>query len=1454
MLCHETHDSLEKIDMNSRRTDSRTAPVHVLAICLIGLCATSEGRAEGDPVGACCAPGVCIDSASVGEPVTEAFCIANIGESAVFQGEGTTCLDPEVPCGGRGACCHPTTGCADQIAGELSVYYMNEAYCLSTGGSYQGDGSTCDDATIDCPAGACCYPGQGCIDAGDLTTGTVTETLCEGFGGVFAGAETACDDAELDCTAIGLELTGACCPPGGVGGCVDYARAGIPVTEVACTAQGGSFLGIGTTCAESACGGACCGTEWGCVEGAVDPDGTFVIDGQVCSLLGGTYQGIGSTCAADCPPPIDGACCIPTGFTPQPGGELTLSFPGLPSFSLPPGDFPTSVCWSLATFDGSLGPVTPDMDDLCDLAGGLFLGEGTDCSAADVCDRSDITCPPDVTISQCDAPSPLTTGFATSALDDNTIGFNDSTPACGEPIIRTWTATGPFGSMTSCEQTISFRGSQTLQPGVSPSLTDIVECANASSCRISVDLLPGQTYSLTEMLPQLTGRIYLFGRGAQIERDAAAPRFRLFDVLPGGELLLDTVVLSGGSTSGNGGAVLNLGTLAVARSTVENNVADGLGGAVHDLGSTTVLDSIIQGNEAGDGGGLSTERGSLEVIRSTIRDNEGGLQKDLGVDMCGGITTVGGTLTVTNSTISGNSGKHAGGILTRDSSGFIATTTVTASTIDANEGSTAGGILSTSGALTITNSIVADSITGDDCVATTGLVIDDGHNLVDDGTCITAPTSLSGDPALSELADNGGLTPTHRPLPGSPVLEAGDCAGGTIDQDQRGLMRPSGAACDIGAVEVCTPITFVPNTNTAMLKQAIECANLTPGLDEITLAEDGTYQIFAADNYADGYNGLPVIRDSLIIHGNGARILRANNVEPFRIFRVILESGSDVVTIENLEIARGHVTGTTLESRGGGIRGNGRLRILGSTIHGNKASFGGGIEHRGNLVVQNSTITENEATSNTGGILFDGGQLDIAYSTISHNMVPANGFGGVVASGSSMLLRSTIIGQNVGSQCASFGVVSDLGYNIVSDGTCVLCDTPGNVCASPQLGQLLENGGPTPTRRPFDTSPALDAIPLFSNGCGDIWTIDQRGMPRPQNGSCDIGAFEQKDCSQKGPDFDADGDGVPYCFDCNDQDELVSEGAVETLCNGLDDDCNPETLDYEDRDGDGASICIDCADNDPNRSPFFQEIPCNGIDDDCDEFTLDVDDYDGDGIECGPDCDDNDPTVSPIIDNDGDFFHACQDCDDNDPNVNFAAAEVPCDGIDNDCNPETLDGPDMDGDGALNCPGQDCDDSDPNNFPGNAEMCDGFDNNCDGFLLPTELDIDGDGFLACLDDCDDGLANVFPGAAEVCDRRDNDCDGIIDNVPGLADCNGNGTSDACELVLRADFTADGAVSGVDYPGLFDCLSAPGQFPAPAATECESYCLRVFDSDADGDVDLKDVAGFVERFGTGIIAP
>jgi len=68
--------------------------------------------------------------------------------------------------------------------------------------------------------------------------------------------------------------------------------------------------------------------------------------------------------------------------------------------------------------------------------------------------------------------------------------------------------------------------------------------------------------------------------------------------------------------------------------------------------------------------------------------------------------------------------------------------------------------------------------------------------------------TIFADPLLAPLADNGGLTPTHALLSGSPAIDAGDDGGWDTDQRGTGYPRVLNAHADIGAYEVDPDLIF----------------------------------------------------------------------------------------------------------------------------------------------------------------------------------------------------------------------------------------------------------------------------------------------------------------------------------------------------------------------------------------------------------------------------------------------------------------------------------------------------------------------------------------------------------------------------------------------------------------------------------------------------------------------
>jgi hypothetical protein len=244
----------------------------------------------------------------------------------------------------------------------------------------------------------------------------------------------------------------------------------------------------------------------------------------------------------------------------------------------------------------------------------------------------------------------------------------------------------------------------------------------------------------------------------------------------------------------------------------------------------------------------------------------------------------------------------------------------------------------------------------------------------------------------------------------------------------------------------------------------------------------------------------------------------------------ILNSGG------TLTITDSTISGNT-GNRGGGVANNrGTLTITGSTISGNTApDAGGGVYSStasdfvsSKTTITNSTISGNTATTFVGGGIYNfGGLTDIRFSTITNNTARGDGDGsGVFSFGDSSTrteVLSTIISANQGTDVDSHTTSSFLskGYNLIGDGNATgsFNQTGDQVIGDdlPGLGPLANNGGPTQTHALLSGSPAIDAIPQGTNGCGTDIATDQRGVSRPQGSACDIGSFELEASDTEAP-------------------------------------------------------------------------------------------------------------------------------------------------------------------------------------------------------------------------------------------------------------------------------------------------------------------------------------------------
>ena len=283
---------------------------------------------------------------------------------------------------------------------------------------------------------------------------------------------------------------------------------------------------------------------------------------------------------------------------------------------------------------------------------------------------------------------------------------------------------------------------------------------------------------------------------------------RVFVIDGGITATISGVTIQNGSVGGDwgGGIYIASGsTLILSNSTLSGNSSGYAGAGIGSFGTLNVTNSTLSGNSAASyGGGINNDGGTLTVTSSTLSGNSAGYEG-------GGINQGNGaaTLTVTNSTLSGNSASYGGGIFS------FAPLTVTNSTLTGNSAAAyGGGILQLYGSATLKNTIVANSPLGGNCFGSSGTFTSQGHNLSDDTTCssfFNQTGDINSTPAgldPSGLQYNGGPTQTIALLATSPAVDAIPVSACTdvnlvaIAIDQRGIPRPQGPACDIGAFEL----------------------------------------------------------------------------------------------------------------------------------------------------------------------------------------------------------------------------------------------------------------------------------------------------------------------------------------------------------------------------------------------------------------------------------------------------------------------------------------------------------------------------------------------------------------------------------------------------------------------------------------------------------------------------
>jgi hypothetical protein len=322
-----------------------------------------------------------------------------------------------------------------------------------------------------------------------------------------------------------------------------------------------------------------------------------------------------------------------------------------------------------------------------------------------------------------------------------------------------------------------------------------------------------------------------------------------------------------GNRAVNGGAIWNDGAMELTNASIMSNTATSDGGGIYNVvfgvgqyamtGTLTIWSSNIAHNTAstGSGGGMYNS-GVLMAIGNNLMSNSAkagaGMMNDVSANgfvygstivnnaagqSGGGVLNFNGALNLVNDTLWGNTavwdgggGYNSGGLMSLDN------VTLDNNRADVNlTGTGKGGGLANDpfapvpSVIALANSIIGLNINGTapDCA---GTLYSWGYNLVVNlkGCTLSGATTgrITGqNPLLGALKYNGGpILPGNQALmtqelfPGSPAIGTGNpgtpgtyihyCA----STDERGVARPQGTRCDLGAFEVMLAKVYLPLT------------------------------------------------------------------------------------------------------------------------------------------------------------------------------------------------------------------------------------------------------------------------------------------------------------------------------------------------------------------------------------------------------------------------------------------------------------------------------------------------------------------------------------------------------------------------------------------------------------------------------------------------------------------
>jgi hypothetical protein len=376
------------------------------------------------------------------------------------------------------------------------------------------------------------------------------------------------------------------------------------------------------------------------------------------------------------------------------------------------------------------------------------------------------------------------------------------------------------------------------------SLRQAIDASNGTATDDTINV-PAGHYTLTIPLSggdddatgdlninKAAGSVTIVGAGARSTTvDATGLGDRVFRI-DAGSASISGLTITGGSPPAN--------------STGLGNGEVGDGGGIQNNGTLTLSDSTVTGNTVGstsvsnEGGGIANPGATaMTLIDDTVVGNSSS-------QYGGGVDIDAGTASITNTTITGNSGPQDGGGVDIDTHGAVAfvNDTITGNSAASGNG---GGVWVEGSNVSFLNTIIAGNTAqaSDVTDCNDASATDNGHNLQGTPTCFASTSNgdITGDPMLGPLQNNGGQTDTEALLDGSPAINAGDNSGCPAT-DQRGVTRPQGPACDIGAYEATPP--FVQTLAASGVTQTAATLNGTVNPDNLATTYHFEYGLTTA--------------------------------------------------------------------------------------------------------------------------------------------------------------------------------------------------------------------------------------------------------------------------------------------------------------------------------------------------------------------------------------------------------------------------------------------------------------------------------------------------------------------------------------------------------------------------------------------------------------------------------